>query len=326
MKTFDRYALLKRVGLGTALLLCPLVGKGEDAKLHGRPNIVVILVDDMGFSDLGCYGGEIPTPNLDRLAANGLRFTRFHNTARCCPSRATILTGLYPHETGMGWMTKPRKENGHVLPGYLGHLNENCVTIAEVLRTEGYFTAMSGKWHLGQEGTEGTVPWKRGFDRSLNAEAGGFYFPEDKKAELYLNGRNVGKGGTDGIPEQWYSTDLWTQYGLKFIDEAQAEKKPFFLYLAYNAPHFPLEAPAEDIEKFRGKYMEGWDKLREARYQKQIQLGIIDKSWPLSPRPPQVQAWDSLTPDEKDRFDHIMAIYAACVYRIDKAVGDLADG
>ena len=292
-----------------------------------RPNIIVILADDMGFSDIGCFGSEIPTPNLDSLAKDGLRFTDFHNDSRCCPSRATLLTGLYPHAAGVGHMTDPRKDDdGNVLPGYEGHLNDQCVTIAEVLRGAGYFTAMTGKWHVGQTFTNGVVPWKRGFDRSLNSAAGGFYYPQDPRTRLFLNGKPEGRGGRDGLPSDWYTTDLWTDYGLKFIDDSQTQKKPFFLYLAFNAPHFPLEAPAEDIAKFRGKYMDGWDKLREARYQKQIQLGIIDKSWPLSPRPPEVAAWDSLTPDQKDRFDHIMAIYAACVNHLDKEVGVLVAG
>ena len=290
-----------------------------------KPNIIVILVDDMGFADVGCYGSEIPTPNLDKLAADGLRFTHFHNDSRCSPSRATILTGLYSQEAGIGVLTGQRKgADGQPLPGYLGHLNNNCVTIAEVLHGAGYFTAMSGKWHLGQE--HGVVPWNRGFDRSLNSPVGGFYFPADKNTHLFLNGHDVGRGGKEGVPADWYSTDLWTEYGLKFIDEAQAAKKPFFLYLAYNAPHFPLEAPAEDIAKFRGKYLVGWDKLRDERYAKQIKLGVIDPAWPLSPRPPEVKPWDSLTPEQKDRFDHIMAIYAACVYHMDKEVGVLVTG
>lgn len=292
-----------------------------------KPNIIVILVDDMGFSDLGCYGGEIPTPNLDALAKDGLKFTDFHNDSRCCPSRATLLTGLYSHEAGIGHMTQERKgPDGQPLPGYLGHLNDRCVTIAQVLHNAGYFTAMTGKWNIGQVGDGGVTPWNRGFDRSLNGPNGGFYYPADKKTDLYLNGKSIRRGGVDGVPKDWYSTDLWTDYGLKFIDEAQAAKKPFFLYLAYNAPHFPLEAPAEDIAKFRGKYMAGWDKLREERYERQIKLGVIDKSWPLSPRPPEVKPWDSLTPEQKDRFDHIMAIYAACVYHMDKEVGVLVAG
>ncbi|HEY4416093.1 MAG TPA: arylsulfatase [Verrucomicrobiae bacterium] len=297
------------------------------AAASSQPNIIVILVDDMGFSDVGCYGSEIPTPNLDALAKGGLQFTDFHNDSRCCPSRATLLTGLYPHAAGVGHMTEARKDaDGSVLPGYEGHLNDNCVTLAEVLHNAGYFTAMTGKWHVGQNGVNGVVPWKRGFDRSLDAPHGGYYYPGDKGVRLFLNGTPEGTGGRDGIPKDWYSTDLWTDYGLRFIDEAQTAKKPFFLYLAYNAPHFPLQAPPEDIAKFRGKYMAGWDKLREARYQRQVQMGIIDPSWPKSPRPPEVAAWDSLTPDQKDRFDHIMAIYAACVYHVDKEVGVLVAG
>jgi arylsulfatase len=294
-------------------LLC-LLG-GPLAAAEGKPNIVVILVDDMGFSDIGCYGSEIPTPNLDKLAAGGLRFTEFYNTARCCPSRAAILTGLYSHQAGVGHMMEDRG-----VPGYRGQLNDQCVTIAEVLRPAGYFTAMTGKWHVGQE--HGVAPWKRGFDRTLNAVAGGFYSADSPRAELYLDGRKLALDAPE-LPKNWYSTDLWTDFGIKFIDEALAAKKPFFLYLAHNAPHFPLQAPQEEIAKFRGKYRVGWDKLRDQRHARQIELGIMDKSWPLSPRPPTVKEWDSLAADEKDRFDHIMAIYAACVAHMDTAVGRL---
>ena len=282
-----------------------------------RPNIVVILVDDMGFSDIGCYGSEIPTPNLDKLAEGGLRFTQFYNTGRCCPTRASLLTGLYPHQAGVGHMTEDSR-----MPGYRGRLNDRCVTIAEVLRTAGYFTAISGKWHVGQE--HGVVPWERGFERSLNAVAGGFYYPDDPRADLYLNGVHVGRRG-GGVPTDWYSTDLWTNFGVKFIDEALAARKPFFLYLAHNAPHFPLQAPQEEIARWRGKYRIGWDKLREQRHAKQIELGVVDKAWSLSPRPPEVAAWESLTPEEQDRFDHIMAIYAAVIEHMDRSVGRLVD-
>lgn len=282
-----------------------------------KPNIIVILADDMGFSDIGCYGGEISTPNLDRLAANGLRFTQFYNAGRCCPTRASLLTGLYPHQAGIGHMTENQS-----LPGYEGRLNEHCVTLAEVLKTAGYFTAMSGKWHVGQN--QGVTPWDRGFDRSLNSVAGGFYFSDAPKAKLYLNGA-LATNGCDGVPGSWYSTDLWTDFGIKFIDEARAEKKPFFLYLPHNAPHFPLQAPEADIARWRGKYKAGWDILRTQRYARQIELGIIDPSWPLAPKQPDVQNWDSLTPGEQDRFDHIMAIYAAVVEHMDMDIGRLID-
>ncbi len=280
-----------------------------------QPNIIVILVDDMGFSDVGCYGSEIPTPNLDALAAGGLRFTQFYNTGRCCPTRASLLAGLYPHQADVGRMMEDKNQ-----PGFRGRLSNRCVTIAEALRPAGYFTAMSGKWHVGQE--QGVTPWTRGFDRSLNAAAGGFYYPDSPKTDLFLNGEHVGRRGGK-LPDEWYSTDLWTDFGIKFIGEALEAKKPFFLYLAYNAPHFPLQAPQEEIAKYRGKYKMGWDKLREERYRRQVEMGIVKKSWPLSPRPDEVSAWEKLSPEEQDRFDHIMATYAAVMEHMDRAVGRL---
>jgi len=293
-------------------LLQPLsVGRAAPPK----PNIIVVLVDDMGFADIGCYGSEIPTPNLDKLAADGLRFTQFYNTGRCCPTRASILTGLYPHEAGVGHMGEDRG-----VPGYRGRLNERCVTIAEVLRGAGYFTAMSGKWHVGQN--HGVVPWERGFERSLNSPAGGFYYPEGKQNRLFLNGKALADDAPE-LPKNWYTTDLYTDFGIRFIDEGLAAKKPVFLYLAYNAPHFPLQAPADEIAKFRGKYKIGWDKLREQSHARQKELGVVDNAWALSPRPDPVQAWDKLSDKDKDRFDNIMAIYAACVAHIDTSVGRL---
>jgi arylsulfatase len=289
-----------------------------------RPNIVVVLVDDMGFSDLGCYGGEVPTPNLDRVAAGGVRFTQFYNCARCSPTRASLLTGLYPHQAGMGWldnMVEPASRGIH------GRLLPRCVTMAEVLRDAGYFTAMTGKWHLGQQ--NGTPPWKRGFERSLNSRFGEVYFPHeaDKPGtkELYLNGEEMPKD-SPMFGEDWYSTDLFTEWGLKFVDEARAQKKPFFLYIAQGAVHFPLRAPREVIEKYRGRYMQGWDKLREQRHAKQIEMGLVDRQWPLAPRPPESPEWETQTADEKQRFDEIMGTYAAMIDRIDVAIGTLVDG
>lgn len=283
-----------------------------------KPNIIVILVDDMGFSDIGCYGSEIPTPNLDALAAGGLRFTQFYNTARCCPTRASLLTGLYAHQTGVGHMTEDDEQ-----PGYRGRLNERCRTIAELLKPAGYFTALSGKWHVGQN--HGVTPTNRGFERSLNAVAGGFYFPGGKKAELFLNGDAIANDDAR-LPKGWYTTDLWTTLGLSFIDEAQSAKRPFYLHLCYNAPHFPLQAPAEDIARFRGMYKAGWEKLRVQRLAKQVSLGLIDPAWEPAPRPNQIAAWDSLSVDEQDHFDHLMAVYAAMVSRMDRAIGDLVAG
>ncbi len=262
----------------TLLVFCPLAAAAE------RPNIVVMLVDDMGWSDIGCYGSEIPTPNLDQLAAGGVKFTQFYNTPRCSPTRACLLTGVYPHQAGMGWL------DGMVRPdsqGLRGKLLPRCVTMAEVLNEAGYLTAMTGKWHLGQQ--NGTPPWKRGFQRSLNSRFGEVYFPHEydptaATKSLFLNGREIPKDSPE-LGTDWFSTDLFVDWGLKFVDEAQAEKKPFLLYVAQGAVHFPLRAPADLIEHYRGKYMAGWDKLREQRHKRQLELGIVDEHWPLSPRP-----------------------------------------
>ena len=283
-----------------------------------RPNIVVILVDDMGFSDLGCYGGEIPTPHLDALAAGGLRFSQCYNTARCCPTRASLLTGLYSHQAGVGHMTE---DEG--LPGYRGRLGDECVTVAEALRAAGYFTSIAGKWHVGQN--HGVAPWNRGFDRSLNPAAGGFYFAGAPKYELSLDGEAIA-GDDPRLPAGWYSTDLWTSFGLRFIDDARAAGKPFFLYLPHNAPHFPLQARPEEIARFRGRYREGWDVLARRRFERQRELGLVDSRWIPAPRPAAVAAWDSLPADEQDRFDHLMATYATTVHLMDRAIGDLVAG
>jgi arylsulfatase A-like enzyme len=302
------------------------------AQTDARPNIIVILVDDMGWSDIGPYGGEIPTPNLDALAARGVRFTQFYSTPRCSPTRASLLTGLYPHQAGMGHLDNVIREGSL---GTTGRLNDRSVTIAEVLHDAGYFTAMSGKWHLGQQ--NGSPPWQRGFDRVLSLRAGGMYFPNQnfqgggdeltRRAQepLYLDGTPTPRDAPV-FGQNWYATSLWTDFGLKFIDEARKANKPFFLYLAHNAPHFPLMAPPELIAKHRGKYTAGWDRLRDARYRRQITMGLIDAAWPLSPREPDSPAWESLSDEAKDRFDHLMAVYAAMVEAIDTSVGVLVKG
>lgn len=289
-----------------------------------KPNVLVILVDDMGFSDLGCYGSEIPTPNLDKLASRGVRFRQFYSTARCSPSRAALMTGLYPHQAGMGHLDNDVRPGSR---GYQGRLVDDSVTIAEAVKPAGYFTAMTGKWHLGQQ--HGTPPWERGFDRSLNSQAGGIYYPGQrgrKNDKLYLNGKALPLDAPELGGNNWYSTDLWTQYGLRFIDEAKQQNKPFFLYLAHNAPHFPLMAPAEDIARFRGKYKAGWDALRQARHERQLAMGLGGRNWKLSERPPDSPAWESLSEAERDRYDHMMAIYAATVHAMDRSVGRMVDG
>lgn len=291
------------------------------AEVAARPNVVVVLVDDMGWSDIGCYGSEIPTPHLDALARDGLRFTQFYNTARCSPTRASLLTGVYPHQAGMGYL------EGLVVPGSTGttgRLADRVVTLAEVLGDAGYFTAMAGKWHIGQN--RGTPPWKRGFQRSLNSAAGGVYFPNQTGrhagGKLFLNGQGLAIDDSR-LGRDWYSTTLFTDWALKFVAEAREEKKPFLLYLPYCAPHFPLMAPAETIAKFRGKFRAGWDRLREERHARQKAMDLVSAAWPLAPRPPEVPAWSSLTPKQQERADEMMAIYAAMIAEVDTNMGRL---
>ncbi len=309
-----------RLSTPVTAFLVLLASAATAATAATKPNILVILADDMGFSDLGCYGSEIPTPNIDRLAAGGLRFTQFYNTGRCCPTRASLLTGLYSHQVGVGHMTEDRGQ-----PGYRGFLNDRCVTLADVLGSAGYFTAISGKWHVGHRELS-MWPLQRGFDRFYGVPEGGGFYYRVKPGRSVALGNEVLYSADKPTPDGWYSTDAWTDWGLKFIDEAAAAGKPFFLHVCHNAPHFPLQAPAEDIARFRGKYLAGWDRLREERHARQIEMGLVDKSWPLAERPSGVKAWHELTDQEKERADHIMAIYAAVVYHMDQAVGRLVDG
>lgn len=312
-----------RISIAALLTIGWLTGP-SGAAADSRPNLVVVLVDDMGFSDIGCYGGEVPTPNIDRLAAGGVRFTQFYNAARCSPSRASLLTGLYPHQAGMGWLDNMVRPDSK---GLRGRLLPRSVTIAEVLRDAGYFTALVGKWHLGQQ--NGCVPWERGFQRSLNSRYGEIYFPKEMEKKgtenLYLDGKEIPKDSPI-FGADWYSTDLFTEWGLKFIDEARAADKPFFLYLAQGAVHFPLRAPRAIIEKYRETYRAGWDSLRDRRYAKQIGMGLIDPNWPLTPRPEQSPAWSTRTDEQRERFVSIMAVYAAMIDRLDFAMGTLVKG
>jgi arylsulfatase A-like enzyme len=289
----------------TTLLALLLLSSAQETP--PRPNIIIILADDLGYSDIGCYGSEIATPNLDRLAAGGLRFTQFYNTARCCPTRASLLTGLYSHQAGVGHMVEDKN-----LPGYRGRLNEKCATIAEVLRPAGYFTTMTGKWHIGEKRPH--WPVDRGFDRYYGLISGGSnYFKIDSGRQLALDGEPVAAG------EDFYITDAFTDYSVKFLDEAKEKKKPFLLYAAFTAPHWPLHARPEDIAKYRGKYMDGWDALRAKRHRKMIELGVVDATWPVTPRDDKAPAWEDVK--NKDDRDLRMAIYAAQIDRMDQNIG-----
>jgi arylsulfatase len=288
---------------------------GAPGVAQGRkPNFIVILADDLGFSDIGPYGGEIATPNLDRLASRGVRFSQFYNCARCCPTRASLLTGMYNHQAGVGHMIQDRG-----VPSYQGYLNDRCRTIAEVLRPAGYSTLMSGKWHVGE--SKPHWPLDRGFDRYFGLISGASnYFRLDPGRKMALDAEPYQPSG-DGF----YMTDAFTSHAVKMISEAAAKPNPFFLYLAYTAPHWPLHAPPEDIEKYRGKYMKGWDVLRAERHERQLAAGLVDKRWKLSPRDSGVPAWSEISEQQRQEWDLRMAVYAAQVDRMDRGIGRVFD-
>lgn len=296
----------------------------EKETVAGKPNIIVIMADDMGYSDIGCYGGEAKTPNLDRLAGEGLRFTQFYNAARCCPTRASLLTGIYPHEAGMGGMVNPPK--GHAdNPFYQGFLNENCITLAEVLKTAGYYTAMSGKWHVGEERPH--WPTDRGFDNYFGLISGAMNYWDISRSKQPGIKRHFAIDSSEHTPsnKDFYMTDAITENAVKYIEKADSLQQPFFLYVAYTAPHWPLHAWPEDIAKYEGKFMAGWDSLRRARYERMIRMRILPGNLEMSPRDANVKAWNSLSEEKKTEMDLYMAIYAAQIDRMDQGIGKIMD-
>jgi len=285
------------IGAGGLMLSNRAMVLGLDVK---PPNIVLIMADDMGFSDIGCYGGEISTPNLDRLAAGGMRFTQFYNAARCCPTRASLLTGLYPHQAGIGHMVGNKG-----WPAYQGFLNDQCVTIAEALKAGGYRTLMSGKWHVGEDRPH--WPTDRGFDR---------YFGLIRKMAIDDKPYTPPKEG-------FYMTDAFSKNAVKLIDRYGREKEPFFLYLPFTAPHWPLHAWPDDIAKYKGKYLKGWDELRAERHARMIEMGIVRPDWPLTPRDSTTWPWED--ENNKELLDTKMAVYAAQIERMDYGIGKVLD-
>ena len=278
------------------------------------PNIILIMSDDMGYSDIGCYGGEISTPNLDRLAANGLRFTQFYNTARCCPTRASLMSGLHPHQAGVGHMMNDRGT-----PAYAGDLSPRCVTIAEVLKGAGYATLMAGKWHVTPLRPDRTNPdrhnWplQRGFDRFFGTihGAGSFYDP------------NTLASGNKFIPpgEDFYYTDAISDTAVKFVREHTGDK-PFFLYVPYTAAHWPMHALPEDIAEYDGMYDRGWDRLREERYARMLEMGLVMPGWELSGAYPETPWEDE---ERKEWHARCMEVYAAMIDNMDRGIGRIVD-
>ncbi len=288
-----------------------------------RPNIILVMADDMGYSDIGCFGSEIATPNLDSLAAGGMRFSQFYNYARCCPTRAALLTGLYPHETGIGHMAINLAP-----PHYQGFLNRNCITLAEALKSAGYSTYMAGKWHVGGDfpmrtwrekariGEAGyPTPRQRGFDRfyGILTGAGNYFDPHTLMRDDELTEIEYG---------DYYLTDAVAANAADYI-RAHSGDNPFFLYTAFTAPHWPLHALEEDIERYRGRYRIGWDELRRRRHEELNGMGVLSETWDISPRDPAAPAWDDVV--EKDWEDARMAVYAAMVDRMDQGIGKILD-
>ncbi|WP_075997234.1 arylsulfatase [Salaquimonas pukyongi] len=284
-----------------------------------RPNVVLILVDDMGFADLGIMGSEIRTPNIDALARGGVLMTSMYNCARCCPTRASLLTGLYPHNAGVGHMGANLGS-----PAYQGFLRNDSATIAEVLRESGYRTLMAGKWHVAGDfmarevdswrvgDVDHPTPRQRGFDRFYGIVDGvtNFFSPHymlenDSRVEVF--------------PDDFYFTDAITDKAIGMVEEASGEEKPFFLYLAHAAPHWPLHAPQEDIARYDGVYSAGWDAIRTARHEEMNGRQLLQKNWQISPRDSEVPPWQTI--EHSDWEASKMAAYAAMVDRMDQSIG-----
>lgn len=291
------------------------------AQRSSPPNIVLILCDDMGFSDLGCYGGEIETPNLDSLAHHGVRFSQFKNTGRSCPSRASLLTGRYQHQAGMGWMTAVDEHR----PGYRGQISKAYPTIAEVMKANGYGTYMCGKWHVTVDGAfhepNGSYPVQRGFDRYYGCLSGGgsYYKPQPVYNDLTP---------VTEFPEDYYYTTAISDSAVSFVHRHQADR-PMFLYVAYYAPHLPLQAPAERVEKCKERYRAGYDVLRQQRFERQKAMGIVPPDMPMpvydkefgGKRP----AWEDLTEEQRRKWIQDMATYAAMIEIMDDGIGQIVD-
>jgi arylsulfatase len=298
-----------------ALYIASLAAQPQATEPAPRPNIVLILADDMGFSDLGCYGSEVNTPNLDGLGTGGLRFTQFYNAARCCPSRASLLTGLYPHQAGIGHMLG-RSAN------YAGDLSGNAITLAEGLKAAGYSSYMAGKWHVTSYRPDApammrNAPTVRGFDR---------FYGIIQSIRSYYNPPSLMEDGRALAPPEgdYHFTDAVTEHAVGYIHQHPADR-PFFLYVAYAAPHFPLHAREADIARYRGRFKAGWDALRRGRHRRLVELKLIDPAWPLPPRDEQELPWEEINPAYRDWFDERMAVYAAMIEQMDRGVGAIVD-
>lgn len=337
------------VGVLSVALFVSFSAQAQTAGQAKRPNVILILADDMGFSDAGCYGGEIKTPNIDALAKQGTRFTQFYNMARCCPTRATLMTGLYPHQAGMGDMNQDRGT-----PAYQGELNDKCITVAENLRQAGYHTGMVGKWHLVHTNIASVLrpkqkamlafeddtpispskanwPVNRGFEDHWGTIPGvdSFWDPYG-----LVHNETVITPEPTGEHKKFYYTDFITDKAIEMVKtygkESTASDKPFYMYVAYTAPHWPMHAREEDIAKYAETYKAGWDKIREQRFARQVTMGLVDEKWSISPRAfnnglndrdSAVGPWEEAA--AKDWQARRMAVYAAMISVMDDGIGKI---
>lgn len=315
MKTQEKYIL----SIFVIFMLLSCDTNKSTHRAYEKPNIILIMADDMGFSDLGFMGSGIETPSIDRLADNGIVFNQFYNTGRCCPTRASLLTGLYAHNTDLGWMTA--SDFGR--PGYRGAISENCVTLGQVLKSSGYTNYVIGKWHvvynanMAPDGDKHNWPMQRGFDKyfGMLSGGGGYYKPNT----LTYNNTRI-------IPDdEFYLTKAFNDSTVSFLEQHFATKKeqPFFLYLAHYAPHRPLHALEEDIQKYKGKFSQGWDTFRQKILEKMKSIGLAESGWLLSDRPDNIPAWETLSEDEKAMWEILMEVYAAQIDRMDQGIGRL---
>jgi len=312
--------LVPRAAALAAVACTLLSGSFNSWSKPAQPNVVVILSDDVGYSDIGCYGGEIETPHLDSLAQNGVRFTQFYNSARCCPSRASLLTGLAPHQAGVGHML-----HGNLFPGYADKLSSDCVTFAEVLKEAGYRTYMTGKWHVARSldprGDKAAWPIQRGFEKYYGIITGASnYF--DPATLCRGNDFVTIKNDLEYQPDKYYFTDAITDNSLRFLEQHREEspEKPFLLYMAYTAAHWPLQAPEEEIARQKGRYDAGYDAIRQQRLEKMKKLGLIPADLQTSPT---VGDWDKV--EDKACETRQMETYAAMLHRMDAGIGKLVE-
>jgi arylsulfatase A-like enzyme len=309
---------LAALTLATLLTSPAFAQKAAKPTSSKRPNIVLIMADDMGYSDLGAFGSEISTPNLDRLAQDGVRLREFYNNSICAPTRASLLTGQYPHKAGVGYF-----DVNLGLPPYQGYLNRESLTLGEVFRAGGYSTLMAGKWHVGKDSL--SWPNQRGFDKFYGILGGAADYFDTKPLPfgtspypVTLVKNNVRQHPKDN---SYYFTDEIGTNAVQFLDEQNRENKPFFLYVAFTAPHWPLQALPEDIAKYKGKYDLGWDSLRVQRLKRQRQSGILAEGQASAAHDPEVPYWNKLTYDEQQLWKAKMEVYAAMVDRLDQNVG-----